>query len=236
VGALNGLMIASHDIGQEKKAAQELTELWANIKSNNIMQQWAFPGLVQGLYSKPSFFDNSPELGFLQYKFKHYGGKVKRAYTIGIVDAQTGDYLSVNQQIDNSKIPYYIVASSSVPGIFRYIKDGKYVFIDGGTVNNLNLRNGIAECHKLGFEDYQITIDVIMTNPLDAHPYNMTGSKTYDIYHRSHELSKVAQAGYYLLDTMRVYPRIYWRYAIIPKKPLPNYPGIALVFYILLLN
>lgn len=37
------------------------------------------------------------------------------------------------------------------------------------------------------------------------------------------------QNYYYLLDTMRVFPKAHWRYIIAPKIALPNYPGVALV-------
>lgn len=40
------------------------------------------------------------------------------------------------------------------------------------------------------------------------------------------------QNYYYLLDTMRIFPKVNWRYMIAPKNSLPNYPGIALVLKI----
>ncbi len=165
VGALNGLMIASHAKGEERRASQRLTELWRNIRREDILVNWGFPGPLQGLFSKPSFFDNSPELEFVERKFREVGGKVRRHFTFGIVDAQTGAYIAKNQDTNGSLIPHYIVASSSVPGIFRYILEGSHVLIDGGTINNLNLRGGIEECHKIVDNDSKITIDVIMTNP-----------------------------------------------------------------------
>ncbi len=40
---------------------------------------------------------------------------------------------------------------------------------------------------------------------------------------------KTMQDYYYLLDTMRVFAKAHWRYLIIPKVALPNYPGLPLV-------
>ncbi len=157
-------MIAAHEKGEEKLAAKKLTELWRNIRRGDILQNWGFPGPMRGFYDR-SFFDNTPELHLLQRKFKEYGGKLRRRFTLGITDAQTGDYIVKNQDVGDENIPHYILASSSVPGIFPYIVEGSHVFIDGGTVNNLNLRGGIEECYKLGAEEEDIVIDLIMTNP-----------------------------------------------------------------------
>ena len=157
--------MAAHKKGEEKAAAKRLTALWMEIKRTDILENWDFPGPVRGLFSMPSFFNNTPELSFIERKFQESGGQIKRHFTFGVVDAQTGEYIAINQDTDVKRIPYFIVASSSVPGIFRYLIDGKYVYIDGGTINNLNLRGGIDECHKLVDDDSKIVIDVIMTNP-----------------------------------------------------------------------
>jgi hypothetical protein len=39
---------------------------------------------------------------------------------------------------------------------------------------------------------------------------------------------------YYLFTTMRAFPTIEWRYIVIPKESLPNYPGLALVCPVLI--
>lgn len=192
VGALNGLMLAAHEKGTEVEVARKMTELWKTVEQESIFVQWPILGPVLGLISKSSFFDNSPELPYLRTRLKAEGGQIKRRMTIGIADAQTGDYLVINSSTGAKDWPLHIVGSSSVPGFFIPMVVGDRVWVDGGTLNNLNLRGGIAECHDIGAKDEDIVIDVVMTNPcippndgiVDAPHYDMSEAKTYDVYQR----------------------------------------------------
>jgi predicted acylesterase/phospholipase RssA len=165
VGALNGLMFAAHEKGAEVEVAHKMTQLWKTVEQGSIFQHWPILGPILGLISKTSFFDNSPELPYLRTRLQAEGGQIKRRMTIGIADAQTGDYLIINSSTGAKDWPYYIVGSSSVPGFFVPMIVGNRVWIDGGTLNNLNLRGGIAECLDIGAAVEDIVIDVVMTNP-----------------------------------------------------------------------
>ena len=203
-----------------------------NIKSENIFVQWPLPGPIRGLFEKKGFFNNEPELGFVTYTFKKLGGKLQRKISIGIADAQTGEYIKVNQNVGNEKIPYYVVASSSVPGFFDYLIEGKRVYVDGFTVDNLNLRGGIEECQKMVSDDSKIIVDIIMTNPLNVKKYNVSAYNPFVIYQRASQLTNLNNGRYYLFDIMKEYPNINWRYLIYPKDALPNIPFVPLVLYI----
>jgi len=229
VGALNGLMVAIHKPGKEKEAASKLIDLWLNIQSSDIYEHWEFPGPVRGLFYKSSFFNNDPESHFVKKIFKENGEKVRRKFTVGITDAQTAKYFAVNQDVKAELIPYYVVASSSVPGFFKYLSEDNKILVDGSTVNNLNLREGIKECQNLVTDNSKITVDIIMTNPLILGKYDMTSSSSLSTYMRGNELLKMRQSKYYLFDIMRAFPTVNWRFIISPKKVLPNYPVIPLV-------
>ena len=229
MGALNGLMVAFHKIGEEKEAAAKLIKLWQTIKRTDIYVNWDFPGPIRGFFYKPSFFDNSPELKFIEQKFKENGGRINRRFTFGIADAQTAKYISINQNTDPKKLPQYIVASTSVPGIFKYIIEGNRVLVDGFTIDNLNLRSGIKECLEVVSDPSKIIVDVVMTNPIEIPKYNMNEYKTYYMYQRGREIRNIKQSLFYLYDIVKAYPQINWRYLISPKETLPNYPLVPLV-------
>jgi predicted acylesterase/phospholipase RssA len=159
-------MVASFEKGQEKQASQRMSHLWDIIKAENILSWWPYVGPVRGIIDKSGFFDNAPIQPFVTKEFAAVGGQIKRKFTIGIVDAQTGEYVIVDEKIGADKIPFYVKASASVPGIFPYLKDGDRVFIDGGTTDNINLKGGLAKCREIvGDDDEAITIDVVLTNP-----------------------------------------------------------------------
>lgn len=229
VGTLTGLFVAAHPKGTEKVVVQKLKNIWFTIKQESIFADWPFPYIASGFFSKPSFYDSSPEIPYLQEKIKETGGKIYRKFSIGVADAQDGSYLSIDETVGIDRLPFYVAASSAMPGVFKYLKEGNRILIDGGTINNLNLRGGINRCFET-VEEEDITIDVIMTNPLVAHTYDMSKSKTYDVYQRANELSKSIMATYYLQNTIRIYPKINWRYLVIPKIDIGEFMGVSLTF------
>ncbi len=166
VGSLNGLLISSQAKGEEKSAAGKMKTVWDTIVQGDVFQSWPYVGVVPGLFGKQSLFDNSPLDAYLKKKFVELGGKVVRKISVGIVDAQTGNYINKNESVGNENMPHYIFASASVPAFFPHIIEGDLVLIDGGTTDNMNLRNGIARCREIvGDDDEAITIDVLMSNP-----------------------------------------------------------------------
>lgn len=229
MGILNGLMIAAHKKGEEKNAAFKLTELWRNIVSSDIFVQWPFPGPLRGLFNKASFFDNSPELQLVSRLYNENGGTLHRSISIGMADAQTGKFLTVNQDVGSKRIPFYVVASSSVPGIFNYVVEGNRIYIDGFTVDNLNLRGGIKECQKIVSDDSKITVDLILTNPMELPKYNKSEYSTLEAYSRAKDISSLKKKWFYLLDVMRAFPEVNFRYIVKPQKELPNFPFVPLV-------
>jgi predicted patatin/cPLA2 family phospholipase len=161
---LNGLLVAATPIGQEKLAAQRLSNIYMTIEAKNIYADWGFPYIASGFINKGSFLDSSPETPYIERVFKELGGKFYRKINIGICNANDGTYLSVNESVGVNRIPFYVTASSAMPGIFSYVIEGNKVYVDGGTINNLNLRNGIDSCLQFVKEE-DIIIDLIMTNP-----------------------------------------------------------------------
>jgi len=222
-------MIVLHKRGDEKEAAYKLTNLWRTIESKDIFVQWPFPGVLQGLLHKSSFLDSRPEIELLTTTLKRNGNNLHRGICIGIVDVETGKFHKVNQDVGTQKIPLYITASSAVPGLFIPIVEGNHTYIDGFTVDNLNLRGGIQECQRLVGDDSRIIVDMILSNPFKLPKRHIENYTTFGVYQRAEELRAYNKKWFFLIDVMRTYPKVNWRYIVRPSKPLPNWPIIPLV-------
>lgn len=231
-GAINGIIASSSKIGNEKEAAKNMRDIWYNIRSGDLFESWFFLGPVRGILDKPSFFDNTPMMKFVQKEFKRIGGHMHRLFTMGIVDAQTGKYLVRNETVGDEHVAEYVTASASVPGVFKYIVHDKHVFIDGGSTDNLNLRGGIAQCKKIvGDDDEAITVDIITCDPfVNIERAGLNDEPSYTIYSRGEEIRGDIKDIWYIKDAIRAFPSINWRYIISPKKSLPNYPLVPLNF------
>ena len=155
-----------------------------------------------------------------------------RRFPITTVNVETAETFIVNEGVGAVNIPEYIVASSAVPGIFPTSVINGSMFIDGGTNDNLNIKGGIERCREIvGDNDEDIIIDVLMTNALKKSTWmDMSEAKTYTAYSRGNEISSEGQSYWYVHDVLKAYPNVNWRYFVVPKEALPNYPVIALSF------
>ena len=138
----------------------------------------------------------------------------------------------INETVGVENLPKYIVASAAVPGIYPYSIEDNKVLVDGGTIDNINVVGGIDRCREIvGDDDNSIIVDVMMTNSLTKHTWmNLSDAKSYTLYMRGSELTTEARGYWYITEAMKNYPNVQWRYFIMPKEALPNYPVIALSF------
>lgn len=231
VGSVNGVYLAATQIGREKEASRKLSRLWKTIKFEDVVQEFSFLDVVRGFFDRESFLSNAPFPKYITKVLKREGNKLYRRFTIGIVDAHTAKTVIVNGTVGMEVLPKYIVASAAIPGIFPYSVLNNRILIDGGTIDNINLRGGIAQCRDLVEDDSAITVDVILTNPLSRYrAMDMRDEASYNVYLRGNELGEKARNYWYLKDAVTAFPRVNWRYLVAPKEELPNYPILPLSF------
>jgi predicted acylesterase/phospholipase RssA len=231
VGSVNGMLLAATPIGKEKEAARKLSRLWATIEFKDVIAEYSYWDIIRGFFDKRSFFDNTPFLKYLTDNLESLGDKLHRKYTIGAVDAYIAKTIIINETVGTQEIPKSVVASAAIPGLFPYSLHQNKTLIDGGTIDNVNIRGGIEQCRQIVDDDSLITIDVIMTNPINTHTtMNMSKQKSYTIYERAKQVAAESNNFWYLNDAITAFPNANWRYLIAPKEALPNYPIIALSF------
>jgi len=231
VGSVNGMLLAATAIGKEKEAAEKLSKLWATIEFKDVVAEYSYWNIIRGFFDKRSFLDNTPFLKYITAQLQYLGNQIYRKYTIGAVDAYTAKTVIIDETVGVKEIPISVLASAAIPGLFPYSLYQNKTLIDGGTIDNVNIRGGISQCRQIVNDDSLITIDVIMTNPINTRTImDMSKEKTYTIYERAKQVATESNNFWYLKDAITAFPKADWRYLIAPKKALPNYPIIALSF------
>lgn len=86
-GAVNAVLLASQDKGNEEAAAEAMQKFWLDAGSNKLYQDW-FGGIVTGLLFKGGLYDDSPLKTFLKKEIP--SATIKRSLGIGIVDVLKG--------------------------------------------------------------------------------------------------------------------------------------------------
>ena len=142
-GAINTIALAGWELGKEKEMASWLCDLWSNLKTSDVWQDWTL-GKLGGLSIKQGVVDNSPLLAFLRNVISEFES-FERRVTLAAVDVSTGKYTEFDQKnIQFSELPNASVASASIPFVFPpHEWPGKGIYMDGGTVYNINIEGAV---------------------------------------------------------------------------------------------
>ena len=113
-----------------------------------------FENLVRSCLTNKSCTDDSPALEWLTSELGKFPDGFKRNFAVSAVDVDTGEFDTFTQ--DNCSIeeaPAAALASSSIPGWFQPRPLKGKLYMDGGTVYNTDLTDGIRGCMDMGYEE-----------------------------------------------------------------------------------
>ena len=129
----------------------------------------------------------------------------------------TGDFTVWNQDnTDISEIARAAITSSSIPAVFPpHHWEERGLFMDGGTVYNVNMTSAIEQCLEIVDDESKITIDLMVchTSRL-AEAETDVGSKTLSHMLRARHIRKGYGSINEIQHTMRAHPNINYRYLI----------------------
>lgn len=224
IGALNSAVLALYEKGHEEAAITELYNMWTTYHAQDFWSFWPYFHVMGGLMYD-AFLDSSPLRNILEGIFK--GRPFKRKFSWQAVDLNTGSVVIFDETVPDELKHLAVLASASLPGFFSPVQIGDMVLVDGGTYENLDLAEAIVKCRKLGAEDKDIIVDVILCTPgpieVKKWTYEEARWKTsWDMNNRKKELKEYY---YYKEDVERVmrgFPHIQFRYIMAPSVPIPE--------------
>lgn len=88
---------------------------------------------------------------------------IARNFAVSAVDVQTGEYIAMtheNTSFDN--LAQSCMSSGSIPVIFPPQFIGEHVYMDGGTVWNMNLQSAVEQCLEVVDDIEDVIIDVVI--------------------------------------------------------------------------
>lgn len=175
VGALNGALLASHELGTLDEAVNELTEFWQSITTSSIHKRWFPFGKLHGLW-KGSFYDSSPLQRLVKRRISRLALITSgRNFAVGAVNLNTGSYQIFTQT--HPCIVDAVLASSAFPAMLSPVKIMGDEWTDGGVRDVTPIKAAI----DMGAD----TIDVIMCTPSDTSLLTDRGLSAIQIAARS---------------------------------------------------
>ena len=163
-GSINTAAFSAWEVGREVEFAQWLSDIFKNLKTSDIWVDWKF-GKVEGLTLKQGAVDNSPMTAFLTSILEQFDG-FKRRVTLAAVNVNDGTFTEFDQtNIEFMELANAATASSSIPGAFPpYNWPGRGLFMDGGTVYNINVEGAVKQCLELVDDTSKIIMDIFVCN------------------------------------------------------------------------
>jgi NTE family protein len=177
-GAINAAFLAMFPIGEEKRAAETLCDMWSSIRSKDVYKDWYLLGKIQSIW-RNSFYNSDPMRKLIKSnisldRIRASGKKV----SVGAVSLTSGKYRVFTQ--DDDDFVDAVMASCAFPVIFEPIPMRGELFIDGGQKSITPISAAIDSGAEI--------IDVIITSPELRDKKFIENPSLIDIIARSFDL------------------------------------------------
>jgi predicted patatin/cPLA2 family phospholipase len=224
VGSINAATLITFEKGQELEAADYLVTAWKNIKGNKeIYVEWPY-GIAQGIFFKQSIYDASPLKDKLSSTLKDR--KISRKFVIGATKARDGNYATFTEEdvktIDD--LINVVRSSAAIPVLFPSILHKGEYYMDGGVINNVDIFSGINKCLEMGYEEKDITVDIIRCKPNKEveEVEDISKFNSFKMLMRYINISTKNLFMNTIESVLRNFPNVNYRYLIYPVKELPS--------------
>ena len=210
IGAVNAFFVSLFSQGEESQMADFLLQLWRNLNSSSIYQEWPV-GLIDGL------FDLSP---FGQYLNQFDDLKVKRPFYTGVVNFNNGSFVAFTSNQSRENLKTILTASIAAPLYFPYVMFEGLPYNDGSIINTINGFDPISDCRNKGYSDNNIVVDAILTSGKTINKTNFTTGDALGMGLRGLELllwQESIEDMFYLLQD---FPDVNFRYIVMPEEEL----------------
>jgi predicted acylesterase/phospholipase RssA len=221
VGSMNGAGLSIFAPGDEKNASDFLVETWRNIKgSGDIYKNW-LAGPLEGLFFKSGLYDTSPLRKMIQETVKNE--TLKRKFVCGATNFDTGSYDTWDETVlYRNDYEGAIVSSSSVPVLFPVTSFNNSFYMDGGVKMGVDIASGINKCTDMGFQDQNITVDVVLLSSKNLSKQDASGVHPLGVLIRMLEIQSYDRSMRAFEYMKQVFPNVKFRYVVAPTKPLPS--------------
>lgn len=214
-GAINTCAAAVFPKGEEVAYAQFLSDTFNSITTDDIWieRPGGKLGEAEAVFTEPSILNDAPVVPTMQGILAPFASTgIQRAFTVGSVDANTGDYLTFTHlNTDFADLAQACVCSASIPGMFIPQHYKGHVMMDGGTMWDINIDSAVNYCLEQGFTEDQVVIDALNCWQKGGIDQTISG----DAFHNFQDGRKLKQQ-YQTLNAiqaeLKAYPAIEMRY------------------------
>jgi len=123
---------------------------------------WYMPSMLHGLLYEQGLMDMSPMVDYLDKYFADFE-KIEKKLVLSALDVESGEFTRFNETMGIENLGLLIRASGSVPVVFNPAVYNGRMYMDAGTVWNLNLIDAVDRCLEMVDDEEHVVVDVIIT-------------------------------------------------------------------------
>jgi predicted acylesterase/phospholipase RssA len=220
-GSINGAAIALYPPGQEAEMIDWFMGVWNTLDAASIYSEYP-GGPVVSFFTQPGAFNSAPERSLLTQTLSNK--TVQRNISIGTTDANRGAFHTFNytNTFTSAEFIEAVMCSSAIPAFFPFQPYNNTIYVDGGTVNNLDISSAINLCREMGYNDTDIIVDAVICDALPIEDVVANDYKSPNMLMRYFLLKQYSLAMSLLYHATEDYPDVNFRYLISPSVPLPD--------------
>lgn len=221
-GSINSAAMLMFPIGQEEAMVEFLVSSWLKTSQRDVFVNWA-GGYLQGLFFESALVNNDPELAYLQTQI--YTAPNQRKGVMVTLDISVNNkiaFTDVDWDDDIDFAAHVALFSSAIPTLFKYRIYEQNAFIDGGWVEGTDIEDVILQCRTIQPDDSKIIVDVIYCANTTIELTDHSKYTGLQMYIRGEDISQWKSSTYLYQFTREAFPKVDFRYFIIPSNKLPN--------------
>jgi len=205
-----------------------MKQFWMDASKNPLYEDW-WMGTWGALLYEGGLYDPALLADFLPKELKalNVSGTFARSVGVGLVNMLSGDYASMNETVlaqSMQNIIDTLFSSFAYPGFFPPSKAFGAEWIDGASVNSLDVIGAIRHCRmQPGVEsDSDVVIDVIASQGSNLQRVNASDYRSLAMAYRYLEISSYYSSMNGLERAKFSHPNVTYRYVVLPSSPLPT--------------
>lgn len=219
-GSINAAMFSAWPKGKEVEMSENVSYTCTITTPADALANWPgiLPGPVEGLLYHGGLFDNSPMSAYLDDYFKDFE-KIEKMVVLSAVDVNTGIYTPFDESVGLQNLGTIVRASSSIPGVFPPTPFEGNLYMDGGTVWNINIKDAVDKCLTVVDDEEHVVLDIAITESEWLEKRDKTGN-TISNYSRKRSINSYYKVMNDISEFARARPNVNYRHFFRPREPL----------------
>lgn len=185
---------------------------------DKVFVNWDW-SVLEGIFYHRGLFNNSVFIDYVKEVAPRK--EIFKKVTLGATDLATGKFVRFTEELGFEDLGYKgSRASSAIPGVFPSVDFEGMFLVDGGVNNFLDVAGAVDRCMEIADSEAEITVDIIMCDGNTLEEIDPSDLKSIGVFMRYREISKYREKMKWVNDALMNFPRVNFRYLVVPEKPI----------------